>query len=128
MAGELKSQISLTYQKDGVKKVITPADSLVAVDIADPIAIDNIQVIGTAGENLLVGDVVNIAFIYVKNLDQTNYVEVYTSGAYAGYKNRLLPGEDMLVRRPKFPADALVPFGAQANTANCKVRVVIGSL
>jgi hypothetical protein len=81
--------------------------------------IGNVQNIGTTTEALTFGDVTTIGYLFVKNLDATNYVEFdlntpVSTTAFA----KLLPGEAMLI-----PTRQTTIYG-KANTAACDCLVV----
>lgn len=79
-----------------------------------------IQIIGTSEETVSFGDIVYPGFVYLENLDDTNYIEFGPDSTGMVTLGRLLPGEQCVLR--------LAPTGvtliAQANTASCKMRVV----
>lgn len=81
--------------------------------------IGNVQNIGTTTEALVLGDVTTIGYLFVKNLDATNYVEFDLNTPVAGTAfAKLLPGESMLV-----PTRQTTIYG-KANTAACDCLVV----
>jgi hypothetical protein len=82
--------------------------------------LSNVQIIGTTTEALLLGDVTTIGWLYLENLDSTNFVRV-------GLATPVTSGDAFLT----IPAGqfALVPtrqttIYAIADTANVNLRVV----
>lgn len=72
---------------------------------------ENIQNIGTSDETVSIGsDISSLGYIYVRNLDATNYVELgYTSGTYFA---KLKAGEACIFRA----GSGLTTLHAKANT------------
>ncbi len=79
--------------------------------------ISNVQAVGTSNEALLLGDVVPTGWMFVKNLDSTNFVEVFLDNANAELAAKLLPGEFCLLK----PGAAIY---ARADTAGCDCQVI----
>jgi len=52
------------------------------IALTSDLHITNVQSIGTSEEALVLGDVVTPGFIFVENLDVTNYVEIGLTGSY----------------------------------------------
>jgi hypothetical protein len=76
-----------------------------------------IQNVGTAEESLDAGDVTTIGFVGVRNMDETNYIEV--GGTTGVYSIKLKAGEGFCARWNH--NDVFV----KANTAACKVEYLI---
>lgn len=115
MANEISAQINFTVAKNG-------ATAQVAVGILASMSgnafINNIQAVGTSNEALLVGDVTGGGFVFCRNLDATNYVEISLDNAQSQVVGKLLAGEWILF---KPETDTLY---AKANTAPCNVQVL----
>lgn len=79
-----------------------------------------VQIIGTSEETVNFGDIVYTGFLYLENLDDTNYIEFGPDSTGMVTIGRILPGEFAVLRLP--PTGVTVK--AQANTADCKMRVV----
>lgn len=73
------------------------------------------QTIGTSEETLDVGDVSSSGLIVVKNLDDTNYVEIGLTGSYP---IKLKPGQFCV-----FPPTGTIY--ALANSADCDVEFYV---
>jgi hypothetical protein len=81
--------------------------------------IGSVQNIGATTEQLVIGDVTTIGYLFVKNLDATNYVEFDLNTPVAGTAfAKLLPGESMLL-----PTRQTTIY-AKANTAACDCLVI----
>ena len=80
---------------------------------------EGVQSIGTTYEAIDLGDVATAGYVYIRNIDTTNYVEIGTeaSSAFAPVI-RLLAGEAALFR-------AGAVLFAKANTAAVKIDVLI---
>lgn len=82
-------------------------------------SIGNVQNIGTTTEQLTFGDVTTIGYLFVKNLDATNYVEFDLNTPVAGTAfSKLLPGEAFVI-----PTRQTTIYG-KANTAACDCLIV----
>jgi hypothetical protein len=79
----------------------------------------NEQTIGTAAEQLLIGDVTP-AVVYIKNLDDTNFVEVDSANTMDSFPQKLHPGQSIIL----LPQTGTIYL--QADTAPCKIWAVLG--
>lgn len=81
--------------------------------------IGNVQNIGATTEQLVYGDVTTIGYLFIKNLDATNYIEfdLNTPVSTTAFC-RLLPGESAFI-----PTRQTTIYG-KANTAACDCLVV----
>ena len=78
-------------------------------------ASEGIQSIGTAEETLAVGDMTTYGWLYIRNLDATNYVQLgFSTGVYGC---RLEATEPALFR-----TEPGATIYLKANTAACKVQ------
>ena len=93
----------------------TISDNNLQFDQAAAGAAGEIQNIGTSEESLDTGDLTTYGWLYLKNLDDTNYVQVgFSTGVYG---IRLEAGEPALFRTE--PAATVY---LKANTAACDVQ------
>ena len=121
MANELELNVSFTY-RDGDSEVDNSADDPTFVDIVTLTYYNAIQSVGTSAEAVQVGDVSSPGFVFMRNLDPTNYVDVYASNGGDRFA-RMYPGEPCLLR---LGPDASAPY-IIANTAACRVGVTLFS-
>lgn len=76
-----------------------------------------VQTIGTSDETLDIGEIGTIGFVYLRNLDATNYIEIGSDGT--NYPLKLLKGNVALFR---WNAAAI---HAKANTASCLLEYAV---
>lgn len=116
MADEISVTIDTTLVNGSIDHEFRP--SPVLIDQANARYIDRIQDIGTSEETVSFGDLTAKGLVMLQNLDSTNYVSWgHTTG---NLDCRILSGEMALFRMDN--SGALI---MQANTATCKVRVVL---
>jgi hypothetical protein len=62
--------------------------------------ISNVQIIGTSSEALVLGDVTTVGYVYLKNLDPTNFVSVsvITPAVASTSFCKLLPGDMTIIK------------------------------
>lgn len=111
MADELSVNITLSYTKNGVAHRLQLVD---LVDVSGNAAIRNVRTVATTDETLALGDVATIGYVYLHNLDATNYCDFGSDGS--SYPLRLKPGEHAVVR---WNAAAL---HAKAHTSTTKIE------
>ena len=93
MANELRIEAQLEYSKSGVKQ--NKHDSAY-VDVSGDSFTHVVQEVGTSNELIVIGsDVATWGYVYLKNLDSTNYVEV---GLTSSYSIKLKAGEVAMFR------------------------------
>ena len=114
MAREITASASLTASKGGAS---VSASAAITNDMAGDQMLTNVQNIGTSAEALVLGDITTIGFLFVKNLDATNYVEVDSVNTLDEFPQKLLPGEFVLLK------PQTTTIYAKANTAACNVLV-----
>jgi hypothetical protein len=121
MANEIQISASLAVNRSGA--TFTGIGSSNITQAGTP-SIANTQVIGTTTEALLIGDVTAIGYLFIKNLDASNYVEIglATPVLPASAFITLLPGECALV------PTRLETIYALANSAPVNLLVVAASL
>ncbi len=117
MANEMSVRVSVLAKKGKFKWPWNPGQ--VDADLAAGVRSGNVQAIGTNEEVLDFGDAGTFGWLFLRNLDDTNYVEYgpEDSGAMIPF-GKLKPGELGVMR--------LVPgivVRAQADTASCNVDV-----
>ncbi len=121
MANEISISALLSISRSGA--TISGAGNL-SIDQSGALNSGNVQAIGTTTEALDLGDITAVGFLFVKNQDATNYVEI-------GLVNPVATGDAFITLRPgEF---ALVPtrhesIYAKANTAPVNLLVIAGSL
>lgn len=119
MANEVTVTGSISVTESSITQAI--AESAVQFDLANtgPTKfIDHVQEIGTSEEAIDLGDITAPGWCMMKNLDATNFIEIFavTAGT-AMFK--LLPGEFFLGK-----LSATAPF-AKADTAVAHLRIFI---
>jgi len=116
VANEITYQLQSLLNNGGLSDNYSSGS--VAVDQASAKMVRNVQTIGTAaaGEALSMGDVTTAGVAVLKNLDDTNYVEVGRSigGNFEAFL-KLKPGESALCRLA-----TSAPY-AKANTADVEL-------
>ncbi len=112
MANELKITASIFFNKNGAEAV--RAESI-EVDVSGDAFNHDIQSVGTSEEQLAQGaDLGTPGYIFLKNLDATNYVEI---GSTTGvYDIKIKAGEIALYRHNS------ATIYAKANSAACLVE------
>lgn len=116
MANEINLNLTLSVSKNGASSSFTVSK---VIDMTGDQFINNVQIVGTSNEALLFGDVSTIGFVAVKNLDATNYVEVFLDSGNANLVAKLFPGEACLFK----PGATNLMF-ARANTGACNCQVL----
>ena len=116
MANEIKTSISISVSKDGAK--ISRQDSK-SIDMTGESFYHAVQNIATSEETLEAYELSNMdaaekGYIFAKNLDSTNYIEL---GLTSSYTIKLKPKEFCLFR-----ADGAI--FAKANTAACELEYI----
>ena len=115
MANEIQVQASLQASKNGVSVQNTGNKTH---DMAGDQMLSNVQIIGTSAEALVLGDVSTIGYVFLKNLDSVNFVQIaLDSGVSTGIFAKIVAGGIAL-----FPA-ATATMYAKADTANVNLLV-----
>jgi len=115
MANEISVSISLTASKNGATNVASASNT---ITMAGDQMITNVQTIGTSSETLALGDVSTLGYLFIKNLDATNFILVDYVDTMDAFTQKLLAGESILLK----PVGTTIY--AFANTAPCNVLVV----
>ena len=115
MANELSIRVSLSFEKSSAQ--VRRSDGI-SVDVAGDAFTHEVQSVGTSEEALAQGaDLGTPGYVWIKNLDGTNYVEV---GSTTGvYDIKLLAGQIAL-----WPHNSATVY-AKANTSACLVEYII---
>jgi len=116
VAGEGSLRINISSTRDNTTFSRSFTDTF---DVGASSGLLTRQNIGTSDETLSLGDVSSNGYIFIKNCDATNYVELgHTSGTYFG---RLNAGEGAVFRC----GAALTAIHAKANTGACDVEYLL---
>lgn len=99
---------------------INGANGSIAITQAGTDYVVESQNIGIVTEVLDTGDVGTIGYVFIKNLDPTNYIEVGINTPVTQIFARLKPGEFTV-----FPAQPGATYYAKANIAPCDVQLVV---
>lgn len=112
MANEYTVNINLNFAKGNVRESVAPG--ALTFTVSGTKIVRAVQSIGTTDEALGQGEITSPGFIYIRNNDTTNYVEVGVDGT--NYVAKLKPGEIAFFR-----VDGAA-IHAKANTAACSVE------
>lgn len=116
MAQEITLSVNIAQTKNGVT---FSKDFTGQFDVTGNTPISNVQNIGTSDETLALGDISTIGYIALRNLDNTNFIDIgYTSGTYFA---RLKRGEFMVMRG----GPGLTAIHAKADTAVCNLEYLL---
>ena len=121
MANEIQISASLAVNRSGA--TFTGIGNSNITQAGTP-SIANTQVVGTTSEALYLGDVTAVGYIFLKNLDASNYVEISLEATVSSADAfvTLLPGECALI------PTRLEAIYAKANSAATNLLVVAASL
>ncbi len=115
MANEIQLACSLNVSKNGATATGTYSGT---ITMAGDNLISNVQSVGTSNEAILLGDVTATGMcIFLKNIDVTNYVEIFSDSGNLNLISKLTPGMPCVL----FPNAAIY---ARANTGACNLVVV----
>ena len=99
------------------QSLYTAQDDPDVVSVATEAIARMTQNIGTSEEALNLGNIATLGYIYIKNLDETNFVQLRTATS-GTYFCKLKPGEIAVFR---FGSGVTAPY-AIADTAACDVE------
>ena len=118
MANEINLTLSLAATKNGttLQHNLSGVFTMTGDDM-----IANTQLVGTSNEAIVLGDVTIGGFVAFKNLDSTNYVELFTDSGNAQPFAKLLAGEPMILK-----SHPSATYYARANTA--AVRLLVAAI
>jgi hypothetical protein len=119
MANEITLTAALSLVKSG--QTIQGAVNGLSIAQSGTNNIGNVQAIGTTSEALSVGDVTTPGYLYVKNLDATNFVvlDLNNPAVASTAFCTLLPGEACVI-----PTRRSAIY-AKADTASCDVFAIL---
>ena len=118
MANEISVNITLTVSKNGTTVVGTCSKS---ITMAGNAFLGDVQAIGITYEAISFVDTVP-GYVFLKNNDATNFIEVALDNAGSNKIAKLLPGQGMA-----WPTSSATLY-AKADTAPCNMQVVAASL
>jgi hypothetical protein len=118
VANEVTTTITMTYE-DAFEADASVGKENFQRSVSTKRPFKNVQAIGTSEEAITLGDGGTFKELYLRNLDETNYVEIKVATGGAIFC-KLLPGEDTLVR---LGSGAQAPY-AIANTAAVNLLVM----
>lgn len=116
MANEATVTTSLQFAKGNVD--LTLSDAASPFDVAGTRYIRGVQDVGTSEEALDMGDLTDPGWCYMRNLDASNYVEIYAATGETALM-RLNAGEHACFRMV-----ATAPF-VKADTGSCDLEYMI---
>src|SRR5690349_2534930 len=114
MANELTVEINLRHVKGSVDQSQRVSKS---VTVSGDNYIKNVQTIGTSAENISVVDVAAPGYVFVRNLDSTNFVQFGPDNTNWFVKAKALEPACFRLNGTSFMA--------KADTASCKVEIFI---
>lgn len=116
MANEITQTIRLTIAKNGASASINTTKR---IDMSGGGIVNNTQSIGTTAETLSLGDISGApSQIAIKNLDESNFVEIGGDSGLTVFKLRINAGETCIIR----PTSGTLY--AKADTADVRVQIV----
>lgn len=115
MADEISFSASLSINRNGVTTSASASKNATQTGTDYQLGT---QTIGTAAEQLNKGDIGTIGYVFVKNLDPTNYVELALDAGFTQIFAKLLPGEFCVIPTQQ-------QYYARANTAPCSCLVAM---
>jgi hypothetical protein len=115
MANEISTNVSITVSTGGQSTTGTIA----AQSDLTTAFIGNEQIIGITDETILMGDVPSPPiFVFVKNMDDTNFVLVDSASTYDKFPQKVFPGKGVYL----MPQTGTIHV--KADTAPCKIFIV----
>ena len=120
MASELTlSGLTIAFAKTGSATFPSLAVSSISPTVAGAQWMDTQQSIATSDTTIVMGDATGAGWMFIQNLDGTNYVE-FKPAAAGTVTAKILAGEWMVLR---LGSGASAPV-LIANTAACNVRII----
>lgn len=120
MANEITVAASISVVKNGA--VVSAAQSKTA-DMSGDQTMSTVQIVGTSAEALTLGDVSTIGYVFLKNMDPTNYIEVaLDSGVSTQVFAKLLAGDITLIKA------STATIYVKANTNPCNLLIAATEL
>lgn len=115
MAAELQFQGSLSFSKGGA--LLSRTFGATYFDVSGTSGVQNVIAVGTSDETLALGDVATPGWLYMKNLDATNYITAGADGTL--YNIKMKAGE------PFFGRWNGAAIHVKANTATCNMEYLL---
>lgn len=115
MANELTINVNLSLSKGNLRESVAPG--ALTYTVSGTKIVRAVQSIGTTDEALGLGEISSLGYLYIRNNDTTNYVEVGVDGT--NYVVKLKAGEVALFR-----VDGAAVH-AKANTAACSCEYLL---
>jgi len=115
MANELTLNLNINFAKGNVRENVAPG--ALTFTVSGTKIVRAVQSIGTTDEVLALGEISSLGYLYIRNNDTTNYVEVGVDGT--NYVVKLKAGEIALFR-----VDGSA-IHAKANTAACSCEYLL---
>ena len=116
MANELTLTATLKFDKS--TKSVDVGKTGLQLDVAGGDHITKTQSVGTSQEAIVIGEITTPGYIFVRNLDSTNYVEIRDGSSGADVVKVRAGGIAL------FELATATPF-AIANTASCEIEYTI---
>lgn len=118
MAGELKITIIGKLNNGGYK--VDWSNGQKSIDQSAVGAASGVQSVGTSAENIDGGDVSTPGYLFLKNLDSTNFVEFGVDSSGFVKVGKIEAGEEACFR-----VAASTTVQLKADTATCKVAYIL---
>lgn len=115
MASELQVQLSISFTKSGAS--LSRVFPSTYFDVSGTAGVANVIAVGTSDETLALGDVGTNGWLYMKNLDATNYITAGADGTL--YNIKMKAGEPFLGRWNG------AAIHVKANTAQCNMEYLL---
>lgn len=116
MANEITTNLTVSVTIDGQTAIGSITGQS---DASNNAFIGNEQIIGTVAETLLLGDIGSSpVFVFLRNMDTANYVEVDSANTFDKFPQKILPGKGVFL----YPETGTIYL--KANTASVRVWVV----
>lgn len=116
MANEISTSISVTVSLSG--QIATGTVTGLS-DASNNAFMGNEQLIGTSAETIFLGDIGSApVFLFVRNMDATNFVTVDSVNTLVNFPQVIMPGKAIYL----FPQTGTIY--CKADTASCRIWVV----
>lgn len=116
MAQELTLGVTYRFSKGGVR---LSRNSAAVSDVNGNVYYDSVQPVGTSNEALNLGETSGEGVVVLRNLDETNFVDIFRDALDAEPILTLHPGDVATFRRKSG-----VSYYATADTAEVRIQVV----
>lgn len=121
MADEASIVCSLSFTKNSMTEPVKVGGPF-TVTVSGNVVSSGVVSVGTSAEAVPVGEVTSPGYLWVHNLDSTNYVKIRVSTGATVYFSRVLAGKQAVI--PLDPTDAAAPYWL-ANSSACLVHFVL---